>query len=194
MTSRLTPEDTTYVLHHFSTLEELCRGRAGGAEGGRAPIASGLLPGPSYVLDDGTEMFARDLWTLVDAAGSPGAVQEHFVGRYDLAAKAVGVSLTHEAIDEVWRGYLTGDFGVCLRDVTPENIFAKERLVTSLTELTLRPEPATTAWCLQVRDEVDALDRLEKPFTAFDRQRFGRPVSRETLIDGVRARYSHIFA
>jgi hypothetical protein len=35
---------------------------------------------------------------------------------------------------------------------------------------------------------VDELDALERPFCAFDREYFGRPVSRDTYIDGVRGR------
>jgi hypothetical protein len=35
----------------------------------RSWIDDGLLPRPSYVLDDGTEMFPRDYFRLADEAG-----------------------------------------------------------------------------------------------------------------------------
>lgn len=36
---------------------------------------------------------------------------------------------------------------------------------------------------------ADELDALEPPFAPYDRLRFGGPVSRDRLIDDVRARY-----
>ena len=55
------------------------------------------------------------------------------------------------------------------------------------------PQPDAPAWCRTLRDDVDALDRLARPFAACDRERFGRPTSRDRLIDLPRERFPHAF-
>jgi hypothetical protein len=40
-------------------------------------IDDDLLPRPSYVLDDGSEMFPADYFRLADDAGGPAALPEH---------------------------------------------------------------------------------------------------------------------
>lgn len=44
-------------------------------------IGDDLLPRPSYVLDDGSEMFPADYFRLADDAGGPAALPEHFAER-----------------------------------------------------------------------------------------------------------------
>jgi Family of unknown function (DUF6058) len=88
-----------------------------------------------------------------------------------------------------WDGYTSGEYGVCLRQVTPETIFLKERLVTLLEEQLTDARPEEEAWRARLSERVRALDALERPFTTCDRFRFGRPSSRERLIDEPRKRY-----
>jgi hypothetical protein len=45
------------------------------------------------------------------------------------------------------------------------------------------------AWLAELHALVDELDALEPPFAPYDRLRFGGPISRDTLIDDVRARF-----
>ncbi len=41
---------------------------------------------------------------------------------------------------------------------------------------------------------ADALDAIERPFAAHDRERFGGPVSRDRLITGPRARFPEVWS
>lgn len=63
--------------------------QAAGLTGGvHKPIAARRVPRPSYVVDDGTEMFPADRFRLVDDAGGVDAMSEHFaVGHEDAARR-----------------------------------------------------------------------------------------------------------
>jgi hypothetical protein len=97
------------------------------------------LPEPSYVLDDGTSMFPEDYFRLPDEAGGPARLREHFADRF----RAAGGT---DDVDEEWQGYISGTYGVCLNDVTPETIVRKTQLVDSLTELLAHPRPEDELW------------------------------------------------
>lgn len=68
----------------------------------------------------------------------------------------------------------------------------KNRLIRRTEALVATPVEADPAWRSELRDTVDALDALERPFTDFDRQRWG-DTSRIRHIDGVRARFPAVF-
>ncbi|PYJ92069.1 MAG: hypothetical protein DME71_00360, partial [Verrucomicrobia bacterium] len=51
------------------------------------------------------------------------------------------------------------------------------------------PEPENDDWLESLHRLVDELDELEPPFTAYDRLRFRGPISRDTCINAVRARF-----
>jgi hypothetical protein len=85
---------------------------------------------------------------------------------------------------------LSGEFGACLRDPSPETIVAKAGLMTAIAALLARPAPDDAA----LRGAVDALDALERPFAAHDRERFGGPVSRDRLITAPRARFPQLWS
>jgi len=68
---------------------------------------------------------------------------------------------------------------VCLHSVTPDTIRRKDQLVKAI--------DATADPC-ELESLVDELDQLEPAFTAYDRLRFGGPVSRDTHITAVRGR------
>ncbi len=137
----------------------------------------------------GSEMFPSDYFRLVDDAGGPAALRAHFADRLRAAG---GDDLASD-----WRAYLAGIYGVCLRDVTPEAIVRKARLVTSLCELLVLARPADTEWREQLRAEVDELDELEREFSPdYDRneERFGRKPTRDLLIAAARERYPDVFS
>jgi hypothetical protein len=186
------PEDIGYIEREFRTLEQLCAGRAERPEELAALVEAGKLPRPAYVLPDGRAMFAPDLLALRDEAG---AAEPHawFIARYLAAAAELGETATPAQAEAEWQSYLGGLYAVCLRSVTPENIYRKERLVTRLSARLAEPHPDDPAWCAQLREEVEALDALERPFTAYDRERFGGPVSRDRLITEPRRRYPWVF-
>lgn len=122
-------------------------------------------PAPSYVLEDGTCYVPRDY-------NEQEIDRERFIARF----RTVNDSL--DAASREWSAFMTGVYGVCLRSVTPENIARKELLIARIDRL-----------LEELHAAVDALDDLEMPFSpVFDRQRFGRPPSRDTHIDGLRKR------
>lgn len=81
------------------------------------------------------------------------------------------------SIDEEREAYLDGTYFVCVRDATEANILRKEELVTEI-----------RARLAELRPLVDELDALERPFSPdFDRRRFGKPVTRDELIEPFRS-------
>ena len=182
--------DVAYIRENFVTLDELLAGRRETPERVHALIARGLLPKPSYVLEDGTEYFPANYFTFPDAAGPPEAQQRVFWERYDAAVAAAGVQ--HDPED--WVAYLSGVYSTCLREVTPETIVSKERLVRRIEALLDSPHPGDDAWRSDLREAVDELDELERPFCDFDRRRAGGTVTRDRYITVARDRYPDVFA
>ena len=185
-----TAADLDYLRADYLTLEQVCAQRPESPEEIRALIAKGRLPRPSYVLDDGTEMFPADYFRFVDEAGGPDALRARFAERLE----AVGGA---DDLDLHWKSYMDGIYGVCLRDVTPETIARKAKLVSSISELLMLARPAEADWRQRLCDEVEELDALERRFTPdYDRDeaRFGRKPTRDLLIDAAREHYPEVFA
>jgi hypothetical protein len=135
----LTPEDVAYISANFVPLTDPAV---------RADVAAGRLPKPAYVLDDGTEMVAPDHLALAERAGGTAALREWF------EARAPGE----------WEAYISGEYAVCLREVSPETIRRKAELIA------------------QIDAAVAELDALLRPFAPYDRIRFGGPVSRDRYV------------
>jgi uncharacterized protein DUF6058 len=156
----LTPEDVAYITANFVPLTD---------EIVRAHVAAGRLPGPAYVMDDGTEMVAPDHLALVERAGGIDALRDWF------EARAPGE----------WDDYISGEYAVCLRAVTPEAIVRKGELIDRIEALLAHGEPSA-----ELAAAVDELDALLRPFAPCDRIRFGGPVSRDRHVTAVRARFN----
>lgn len=95
-----------------------------------------------------------------------------------------------------WESYLSGIYGVCLREVTPETIVRKGELVRSVCELLMLATPADPEWRRLLGEQVGELDALEREFAPdYDRdpRRFGRPPTRDLLIAAARERYPEVF-
>jgi hypothetical protein len=185
-----TSADLEYLREHYLTLDDLCADRPESPETVRALIADRRLPKPSYVLDDGTELFPADYFRFVDEAGGPAGLEAGFAER--LRAAGAG-----DDLELHWQTYMDGIYGVCLWDVTPETIAHKAKLVSSISELLMLARPAEADWRQRLRDEVDELDALERQFTPdYDRDeaRFGRKPTRDLLINAARERYPDVFA
>ena len=182
--------DIAYVHRNYHTLEALCAGRAETPDEVRGLIASGLLPQPSYVLDDGSAMFPADYFRLPDEAGGPKRLRERFAERFRAAG---GQS---DDLEEEWQGYMSGTYGVCLKEVVPETMVRKSALVDSLSELLARPRPGDQLWRSQLYRQVEELDALERDFSPhYDRSdRFEQLPSRDRLIIAARERYPDVFA
>jgi hypothetical protein len=189
----LTEADVRYIRANFLTLEEACSDRVETSDDVRALIASGRLPRPTYVLDDGTEMVPPDYFSLADAAGGVDALRGWFAATYTRAAQAHGGLARDNEIDEEWEAYLSGEYGACLRDITPETIVRKDRLMAAIERLLAEPLPDDAAWRERLRTDVDELDMLEREFAPYDRERWG-PVSRDRLVTAPRERYPAVFA
>jgi hypothetical protein len=185
-----TAADLDYLRANYLTLEQVCAERPESPVELRALIAKGRLPKPSYVLEDGTELFPADYFRFVDEAGGPSGLRARFAERLEAAGGAVDLDLH-------WQFYLEGIYGVCLRDVTPEAIARKAKLVSSISELLMLARPAEADWRQRLRAEVDELDALEREFAPdYDRDeaRFGRKPTRDLLIEAARERYPDVFA
>jgi hypothetical protein len=191
--SKLTAADVEYIKANYLTLDELCAGRAEVPAAVRGLIAARRLPRPSYVLDDGSEMFPADYFRLVDDAGGIDALPEHFAARHEEAARAQLVPVDEREGD--WEAYLDGTYGICLREVTPENIVRKTALVTSLCQLLMLPKPRDPEWRRELREQVDDLDALEREFSPdYDRaDDQDRPPTRDLLIKAAREQYPDVF-
>ena len=184
----MTAEDVEYVRASYADLDSLCADAGFAADEALTLIDDGRLPGPSYVLPDGTPMVPRDYFALVDDAGGVERARELFARRYVAAGGELAL------IDEEWAGYLTGAYGVCLRRATPETIVRKGELVAEIEQLLAEPAPADLGWRDRLREAVDALDALERPFAPhYDRARWG-PSSRDRYITAPRVRYPEALA
>jgi hypothetical protein len=178
----MTPADVEYVLANYIPLEAAVAGRSESPDDVRRLIAEERLPQPSYVLPDGAEMVPEDYFTLADA------------GRKDFARRFLAAGGNAGALEEEWAGYLSGAYGVCLKEQSPENIVRKDRLVSGIEDLLADAKPDDADWRDRLRRWVDELDRLERPFAPdYDRARWG-PSSRDRCITAPRERYPQVFA
>jgi Family of unknown function (DUF6058) len=182
MEPAMTTADVAYIRANYVTLEEACAGRAETPDDVRALIAEERLPQPSYVLPEGTEMVPRDYFAIADA------------GREDFARRFLDAGGSAAALEEEWQGYLSGAYGVCLKEQSPESIVRKDHLVRAIEGLVAEPNPADAAWGEQLRHSVEELDQLERPFAPeYDRARWG-PSSRDRCITSPRERFPEVFA
>jgi hypothetical protein len=193
MSATFTAADLAYIRANYLTLAELCAGRTETPEQVQALIDQGVLPRASYLLDDGTGIFPADYFGLVDEAGGPDRLREHFARRHDVAARAAHAH--PDELDHDWTAYLAGTYGVCLREVTPEAIVRKSVLVSSLCELLVLARPRSSDWRKALRMQVEELDDLEREFAPdYDRDEGQeRPPTRDVLIEGARERFPDVF-
>ena len=188
-TSTYSEADLGYFRKHFRTLEEVCTGRPETPDEVRRLIDERKLPQPSYVLDDGTELVPADYFRFVDVAGSVDGLREEYERRYRLALASNGLGFDIELFDRRWEQFLDGISGICMQEVTPEAIVRKRVLIDEIEKLLAEPAPGDETWQQRLRESVDELDRIEKPF-APDHDRDGRFVpTRDTYIRDVRRSY-----
>lgn len=173
----MTAEDDAYVAERYAPLDRLADDAASDVDELAQLVLAGKLPLPSYLASDGTPMFAPDLLSLAVQAGGVDRLPAWFGEQYTDPAAAVSG----------WHDYLSGQL-VCLKSVTPATMQRKDELVELLSELLERPE-GTDEWLDLLHRYADELDALEPPFAAYDRLRFGGPVSRDRLIHELRSRY-----
>src|ERR1051325_2842121 len=174
----MTAEDDAYASEWYVQLEALAETAGTPASKLRRLMLADRLPLPSYIRNDGAQMVARDLLELPRRAGGYDQLPEWFGQQFQSGRDAI----------REWDGYLRGHY-VCLRDILPETIQRKDKLVKSITAALAKPEPEKNDWLESLHRMVDEPDELEPPFTAYDRLRFGGPISRDTCINAVRSRF-----
>lgn len=142
-------------------------------------------PGPAYVIDG--------IWFVPPDYFEQERDLDTFRTRFIDEARAQGMEDAERCAGEAWEHFLTGIYGVCLRSVTPENIARKSALLSRIETLVAEPRRNNPHWVTRLREAVDALDGLERPFSpVYDRVRFGRPPTRDSHINDVRARFPEI--
>jgi Family of unknown function (DUF6058) len=171
-------QDVAYVKRSFVALDE----------SSRPLVERGVLPQATYVLPDGTAMVPHDHAQLLDEVdGDCAAVADDFRVRFVFAGGHP------EAVDREYDAWLSGEYGACLYSTTPEAIVAKAGLIGAIEALLARPAPKHSWWRGALRGAVDALDSLERQFTASDRERYGAPTSRDRLITATRERFPDVW-
>jgi uncharacterized protein DUF6058 len=173
--SMLTDRDVRYIRSEFCALEVVCREAGREPESVRALMAERWLPGPAYVLPDGTVMVPEDYLDYPDRA----TFEREYTG---------------DDLEGDLEGYLDGTYFICLRRPTIANILRKTQLVERIRALLAEPRPESEGWRSELRFSVDELDGLERPFSPdHDRVAFGRPPTRDELIAEPRRRYPEVF-
>jgi Family of unknown function (DUF6058) len=199
----LTEADVAYIRANYRTLEELCAGRPESPRDVRLLIDERRLPRASYVLPDGTGMYPEDYFVLPDAAGGPRGLRDAFERRYTAARRATekahprGDLPEHRASgpETAWRGYMVGLYGVCLWSVMPETMVRKDELLALIEGSMRDPQAGDQSWLERLRRSVDALDRIERPFSPdYDRVAFEVAPSRDRFIARPRELYPQAFA
>jgi hypothetical protein len=137
-------------------------------------------------------MFPGDLLALARSAGGVDLLPAHFARRTELAARLMGVGPNTRESD--WEDYLSGEYGICLRQVTPETLVLKETLVERIETALETPRPDDARWRNALAFQVDGLDALIRPFAGVDRERFGRATSRERLVETPRRGWAWLLA
>jgi Family of unknown function (DUF6058) len=186
--------DKIYIERNFYALEALCLGRPRPAEEYRSQIRDRLLPLPTYVVE-GIEMYPADFFVFPDSVGALGAqMKDEFFARYRRSAELYSDRVSEERVAAEYADYLSGEFAVCLRWVTPETIFLKEFIMVRIGELLAEPNPADAQWSAALRTWVDRLDGMEREFAPCDTARFGSLPSRVRYIDQVREKFPDCFS
>jgi hypothetical protein len=186
--------DKIYIERNFYKLEELCLARPRTAADYRSQIRDGLLPLPTYVVD-GIEMYPADFFVFPDSVGALGVqMKDEFFARYRRSAESYNDRESEEGVAAEYDAYLSGEYAVCLRWVTPETIFLKEFIVARIGELLAGPNPADAQWSAALRTWVNRLDSMEREFAPCDTARFGSLPSRVRCIDQVREKFPDCFS
>jgi Family of unknown function (DUF6058) len=170
-------KDIAYVQQDFVPLQALLIQRRLTAEQLARWQADGLFPRPTYLLQDGTGYYPKDVFTLLDDAQQVELVPAHFRQRFEATP-----GHTHFSAHTEWTAYLTGRYGACLKSAIPENIVHKELLVKHIQTLLQEAQPLRQSWKDALFAAIGQLDTLERPFADCDRELYGGTVSRDRYI------------
>lgn len=188
------PADRQYIHENYQPLGELVEARGFALDQVQQAIASEILPHPPYILD-GSAWVPADYLSLWEMAGAEGmSVPQLFRHRYGSARQLFDGETPNPAeLNDAWSDYLSGDYAVCLWEVTPENIVRKGHLIAAIRALLRSPKPDDCPWQQRLRHTVSDLDRLERPFAAGDQLRFGAVSSRMLYVDAPKVYFPEVF-
>lgn len=196
-----------YLNQHFLTRDQLLQ--ASSIDAARLDVLSrsGAMPQPSYRLrvtlgcdsyfgtymeENAIDYYARGyvewIGLLETTTAEPFAV---FAQRYRAALAALPLRCADPMLnanleahlEQEWRHFRDGTYGLCTRSGLPEDIAAKALSVCVIREST-RPD-APPACLVRLREAVDLLDRASSPFAPHERLRS----SRHRYVDDIRKRY-----
>jgi hypothetical protein len=170
-----------------------------------------LFPKPTYLFADGTRWYPPSYVALFKRARKnnktfASAFQDEIRAAltklrkerdHDFSIVLLGEGFgTNEDLDmvvkKIWDDFQSGGYGACLKNPACGTIIKKSLTMHAITSLISSPRPADPEWRRLLRDSVENLDKLEAPFTDFDRVRFGK-ISRDVLIHDVRKKYPRGF-
>ncbi len=174
----MTPADDAYVDEYFADLATVCRRRPETPDEVRGEMLAGRLPLPGYLRTGGTEMVPPDYFALADEAGGVDGLEKWFLTQWPNPDKAAAE----------WQAYLDGLY-VCLKTVSPVTMRRKEELIAQIQEALDQAAYDTQEGLDGLHALVDELDACLAGFTAYDRLRFGGPVSRDLYVNRVRAEH-----
>jgi Family of unknown function (DUF6058) len=205
--------DREYIRGHFITIEEFGSRTNVPVSVVHSDVLQRLFPKPTYIFDDGTEWYPPGYVSLMKYALRANTTfaaafkmrtrealkklknhnPEHF--EVAIAEERSRSDGSLEAIaEEMWNDYYTGEYGACLKNPVCGTIIRKALLVNDISKLISSPRLADAVWRQQLKERVNALDRLELPFAEYDRLRFGRPLTRDKLITEVKLKYKGLFS
>lgn len=195
-----------YLNQHFLTRDQLLQAAGLGGAQLDAWTDALAMPRPSYrvrlALDCDSFFGAHAERATLDyyARGSVawiGALEAAECAPYALFARRYRDALTalplrsrdprlgaglEAHLEQEWRHFLDGTYGLCTRSGLPEDIAAKELAICVIREITEQEQAPDLA---QLRTAVDMLDRAASPLAPHERARS----SRRRWVDEVRARY-----
>ena len=121
-------------------------------------------------------------------------MKAEFFARYRRIAESYNDRVSEERVAAEYADYLSGEFAVCLRWVTPETIFLKGFIMVRISELLADPNPVDAQWSAALRTWVNRLDGMEREFAPCDTARFGSLPSRVRCIEQVREKFPGCFS
>jgi uncharacterized protein DUF6058 len=203
--------DLEYIRSRFVTLEDIASRCGVSSRLIRDWQRAALFPAATYSTPDGMEWYSpgyclavrralRRNWNLrrlflTEFRAALASLRKRERDLYDaiIQEAAPGEKSAPTAALVYWKDFLSGRYGACLRLPWIPCMIQKERLVGRIGKLVLQPNPTSPAWAGQLRQSVNALDRLELPFSDWDRVRFGGSVTRDIFITRIKERFPALF-
>jgi len=163
------------------------------------------FPDPTYRTSDGRKWYPRYVAILVKRSMENNtSPKDEFI--HDATnvlnrpsyvyreGKVESVRFDPSDIEKMWLDFKSGLYGACLKKPDPKNILSKGEIISRIEELVNNPRQGDGSWEESLKRYVKELDKIEAPFTDYDRARFGGKVSRDLFITAVKEKYPELFS